>query len=160
VADPRRRVSNVFHDDWEELYPPAEGWRSNTRRLAPGQTLGVSVYELLPGQAQCPYHFHHGNEECVLVYSGRPTLRTPDGETTLEPGDVAHFTRGAEGAHQLLNRTEEPVRYVIVDAKVSPELVQYPDSGKIAAMSRETQLYSIHRLDDAVDYFDGEQPRV
>jgi uncharacterized cupin superfamily protein len=158
VAD-SRRVINVLGDDWEELYPPTEGWISNLRRIAPGRTLGMSVIELLPRQTQCPYHFHHGNEELLLVLRGTPTLRTPEGEQELAPGDAVHFPNGPEGAHQVINRTGEPARYVIVDAKVSPEIVQYPDSGKIAAMSRgDEPLASVHRLDDAVDYFDGELP--
>ena len=97
---------NVFSDEWEDLYPQVEGWKSNGRRLVPrGNTLGMSVYELLPGQTQCPYHFHHANEELILVLRGRPTLRTPDGENQLDPGDVVHFSKGAAGAHQVVNRT-------------------------------------------------------
>jgi uncharacterized cupin superfamily protein len=154
-------VVNVFEDEWQEIYPPEEGWLSNQRRLAPGRTLGMSVIELLPGQTQCPYHFHHGNEELLLVLSGTPTLRTPDGEQELKAGDAVHFPTGPEGAHQVINRSDEPARYVVADAKVSPEIVQYPDSGKIAAMSRgEEPFWSVHRLDDVVDFFDGEGPRA
>jgi uncharacterized cupin superfamily protein len=157
---------NAFASDWEDLYPQVEGWKSNVRRLVPpGNTLGMSVYELSPGQTQCPYHFHHGNEELILVLRGRPTLRTPDGEDQLVPGDVVHFSKGAAGAHQVVNRTDEPVRYVVADAHDSPELVEYPDTGKFAVMARtESQrggpIWTVHRLDDAVDYFDGEQPRA
>ena len=151
---------NVFDDEWEEIYTPLEGWRSNQRRIAPGQPLGMSVVELLPGQTQCPYHFHYGNQELILVLQGTPTLRTVDGEEELRPGDAIHFAAGPEGAHQMINRSGEPARYVVVDAKVSPEIVHYPDSGKIAAMSREHKLGSVHRLDDVVDYFDGEQPQA
>ena len=158
---------NVFADDWQEIYPQIEGWRSNVRRLAPpGTALGMSVYELPPGQTQCPYHFHHGNEEMILVLRGRPTLRRPDDEEELEPGDVVHFPKGAAGAHQVVNRTDETARYIVADTKVSPELVEYPDSGKLAAMARtESQrgggpIWTVHRLDDEVDFFDGEQPRA
>jgi uncharacterized cupin superfamily protein len=154
-----RGMTNVFDDEWQEIYPPLDGWKSNQRRIVPrGHTLGMSVVELLPGQTQCPYHFHHGNEELLLVLRGTPTLRTPEGEQQLEPGDAVHFPTGPDGAHQMINRSGEPARYVVVDAKVSPEVIQYPDSGKIAAMSRETQLVTVHRLDDAADYFDGEEP--
>jgi uncharacterized cupin superfamily protein len=158
-------VRNAFEDEWEDIYPPIEGWRSNVRRLVPpGNTLGMSVYELLPHQTQCPYHFHHGNEELILVLRGRPTLRTPAAERELEPGDVVHFPRGAAGAHNVVNRTDEPVRYVVADAKVTPEIVEYPESGKLAAMARtESQhgsaLWSVHRLGDEVDFFDGEEPK-
>ena len=160
MADPRP-VINVFADEWQEIYPPAEGWISNQRRVAPGSTLGMSVIELLPGQTQCPYHFHHGNEEMLLVLRGTPTLRTPDGERVLAAGDAVHFPTGPDGAHQVINRSGEPARYVVMDAKVSPEIVQYPDSGKIAAMSRnEEPFWSVHRLDDAADFFHDEEPRA
>jgi uncharacterized cupin superfamily protein len=157
---------NVFADDWQDIYPQIEGWRSNVARIvAPGNTLGMSVIELFPGQTQCPYHFHHGNEELILVLLGRPTLRTPDGEDELEPGDTVHFPRGPAGAHQVVNRSGEPARYVVVDTKVSPELVEYPDSGKFAAMARtESQrggpIWTVHLIDGEVDFFDGEQPRA
>jgi uncharacterized cupin superfamily protein len=154
---------NVFADEWEEIYPQVDGWRANYRRLVPpGNRMGMMLYELFPGQTQCPYHFHHGNEEVLLVLRGRPTLRTPDGERKLEPGDVVHFPIGPAGAHHVVNRTEEPVRYVIADSKVSPEVVQYPDSGKIAAVTRTEPdpLWTVHRLDDSVDYFDGERPNA
>jgi uncharacterized cupin superfamily protein len=153
------KIINVFDDNWDEIYPPTDGWVSNQKRLVPpGHTLGMSVIELLPGQTQCPYHFHHGNEELLIVLRGRPTLRTPDGEQELREGDAVFFPTGPDGAHHVINRTEEPVRYVVADSKVSPEIVQYPDSGKIAAMSRETQFWSIHRLDDTVDFFEDERP--
>jgi uncharacterized cupin superfamily protein len=159
-------VRNVFADDWEQLFPPLEGWRSNTRRLVPpGHDLGMTVYELLPGQTQCPYHFHHGDEELILVLGGRPTLRTPGGERELEPGDFAHFPKGPGGAHQMINRTDEPARYVVGSSNVAPEVCEYPDSGKLAAFSRleshrgDQRLITVHRLDGEVDYMDGEEPR-
>jgi uncharacterized cupin superfamily protein len=159
-------VANVFADDWQDLFPPLEGWHSNVRRLVqPGHDLGMSLYELLPGQTQCPYHFHHGDEELILVLGGHPTLRTPDGERELEPGDFVHFPKGAAGGHQVINRSDEPARYLVGSSNVAPEVCEYPDSGKVAVFSRlESQrggrLVTIHRLDDGVDYFDGESPKV
>ena len=159
-------LRNVLADDWEELFPPVDGWRSNTRRLVPpGHDLGMTLYELLPGQTQCPYHFHHGDEEMILVLRGRPTLRTPEGERELEPGDFVHFPKGPAGAHQMINRSDEPVRYVVGSSNVAPEVCEYPDSGKIAAFSRlESQrgqrLVTLHRLEDEIDYMDGEEPRL
>jgi len=157
---------NVFADDWDELFPPVDGWRSNVKRLVPpGHDLGMSLYELLPGQTQCPYHFHHGDEELILVLRGRPTLRTPDGERELEAGEFVHFPKGAAGAHQVANRSEEPVRYLVGSSNVAPEVCEYPDSGKVAVFSRlDSQrggrLITIHRLDDGVDYFAGETPKA
>ena len=151
---------NVLADDWDDAYPQVEGWRSNYKRLGVGK-LGLGLYELLPGQTQCPYHFHHGNDEALVVLSGRPTLRTPDGERELEPGDAAQFPTGPDGAHQVVNRTDEPARYVIAAVHVSPEVVEHVDSGKVLAMARTEgkPLWTVHRSGDAVDYFDGEEPK-
>jgi len=76
---------NVFANEWDDAYPQRDGWRANYKRLGIGK-LGMGLYELLPGQTQCPYHFHYGNDEILIVLAGRPTLRTPDGERQLEPG--------------------------------------------------------------------------
>ena len=159
-------IRNVFADEWDNPFPPLEGWRSNVKRLVPpGHDLGMSLYELLPGQTQCPYHFHHGDEELILVLDGTPTLRTPEGERDLRAGDFAHFPKGPDGAHQLINRSEKPARYLVGSSNVAPEICEYPDSGKIAAFSRlESQrgerLVTLHRLEDGVDYMDGEEPRA
>jgi uncharacterized cupin superfamily protein len=151
---------NVFADEWDDAYPQIDGWRSNYKRLGVG-TLGMGLYELLPGQTQCPYHFHHGNDELLVVLRGRPTLRTPDGERELEPGDVARFPTGPDGAHQVVNRTDEPARYIVAAVHVSPEVVEHVDSGKVLAMARTEgkPLWTIHRFGDAVDYFEGEEPK-
>src|SRR6266508_1291626 len=53
--------------------------------------LGLSIYELPSGQAICPYHFEWTDEEWLIVLDGVPTLRTPAGERTLEPGDTVCF---------------------------------------------------------------------
>jgi uncharacterized cupin superfamily protein len=165
MADSRPAdVINVFDDEWHEGYPQTDGWRSNWKRLKAGM-LAMSVYELLPGQTQCPYHFHHGNDELLVVLSGTPTLRTPDGERELQPGDAIPFPAGKEGAHQVYNRTEAPVRYVIAARHATPEVVEYPDSGKLASMAyseshRGGPLATWHRFDDAVDFFDGEEPKA
>jgi uncharacterized cupin superfamily protein len=158
--------ANVFADEWDKGFPPVPGWMFKVKRfVGPGHDLGLSLYELPPGQRQPLYHFHHGIEELVVVLSGTPTLRTPDGERELQAGDVVHFPKGPDGAHQVINRSEEPARYMIAASHVATEVVEYPDSGKIAVMSRGTSqtgkpLWGIHRLENEVDYFDGEQRQI
>lgn len=160
---------NIWDVDWPE---PDEdeaeaakagfgGVRGKRLRRQPGAALSAAVWELDPGVTQAPYHFHHGGEELLIVLRGTPTLRSPEGERVLREGEVVHFPRGPEGAHQVSNRSGGVVRYVIAASQGTPEIVEYPDSGKIAAMARtETAkggpLFTLHRLDDAVDYFDGE----
>lgn len=164
MADSRRGEVNVFDDEWQEGYPRPDGWRANWKRIKAGM-LAIGVYELLPGQTQCPYHFHHGNDEILVVLDGNPTLRTPDGERELQPGDAVPFPAGKDGAHRVCNLGAKTARYLIAARHVTPEVVEYPDSGKLAAMSygesqRGGPLSTWHRLDDAVDFFDREQPRA
>jgi uncharacterized cupin superfamily protein len=121
----------------------------------PGATLAVALWELDPGE-KVEYHFHHGNEETIIVLRGRPTLRTPEGERELDEGEVVHFPRGAEGAHGVSNCSEKPVRYLMAAAHGSPEVIGYPDKGTLVVMARTEsqrggQLISEHRLDDAVE---------
>jgi uncharacterized cupin superfamily protein len=149
-------------DDYGEIPP---GWCTKPRRLVrtPGSRLTMSVYVVEPGETHLPYHFHHGAEELLLVLEGRPTLRTPAGERELRPGDVAHFPPGADGAHQVWNASEETARFVVAAAATSPEVVEYPDAGKLAALARTpsqqgAQLWSMHFLEGAIGYWDGEEP--
>jgi uncharacterized cupin superfamily protein len=153
---------NVFNEEWDEApYPTPPGWEQRTKALVPrGHAMGMRLYELPPGQTQVLYHFHHGNVETVVVLRGQPTVRTPEGERVLESGEVVLFPAGPDGAHQLFNASDEPARYLIAATHVTPEVVEYPDSGKVLALSQLGPLWSMHRRDDAVDYFDGEEPRL
>jgi uncharacterized cupin superfamily protein len=139
-----------------------DGFRAGMARLgrATGAVAtGVSVYELPPGQAICPYHYELGEEEWLLVVSGRPTLRTPAGESRLEPWDVAFFPRGREGAHAVRNDTSETVRVAMFSDIRYPSATVYPDSDKLGVWTggdRSDDL--IVRRSSAVDYYDGEAP--
>ena len=66
---------------------------------------------------------HHANDEWLLVVSGTPTLRTPEGEQELMEGDVACFLRGSDGAHQVSNGTEAPVRVLMLSTLIRPDIV-------------------------------------
>jgi uncharacterized cupin superfamily protein len=155
-------LENVYEPGaWDDYGEGPPGWCTQARRLvrAPGQQLTMSVYVLDPGEKHLPYHFHHGAEELLLVLEGTPTLRTPAGERELGPGDVAHFTRGADGAHQLRNDGETAARFVVAAANTTPEVVEYPDTGKIAAMAKTPSqagpgLWTMHFLQTGVGYWD------
>ena len=46
---------------------------------AGSQRLGASLWEVPPGEAAYPYHWHYVDEELIVVLAGRPSLRTPAG---------------------------------------------------------------------------------
>lgn len=135
--------------------------RARVGRQSGGQRLGLSLWELPAGEAAYPYHYHLGEEEMIVVLDGSPSLRTPEGWRDLQAGEVVSFLRGEDGAHQLANRTDDVVRFLAFSTNGDPDVVIYPDSGKLSAAERPPAgggLREIFRLADAVDYYEGEQP--
>jgi uncharacterized cupin superfamily protein len=118
---------------WEDLDEIEEGIRGKRLPRTEGYPLAAAVWELAPGSEGVDYHFHHGTEELLIVLRGRPTLRTADGERQLEEGEVVHFPPGPQGAHTVVNRTDAGVRYVMVGAHASPDIIEYPDKGTFVA---------------------------
>jgi len=141
-----------------------DGFRAHRVRVGHAlgtERLGASVWEVEPGQAAYPYHLHLAEEELVLVLAGRPSLRTPDGWRELVEGDLVSFPRGEAGAHQIVNRSDATVRFLAISTNGEPDLVLYPDSGKLGAGERRPDgsgFVSFFRLADAVDYYEGEEP--
>jgi uncharacterized cupin superfamily protein len=95
------------------------------------ERLGASIYELPTGQSICPYHYEYPHEEWLLVLDGTPTVRTPQGEERLGPGDVVCFPQGPDGAHKVTNEAEDTVRVLFLSTLGDPSIAVYPDSGKI-----------------------------
>ena len=146
---------NLFDLETKQDEDDPPGYEVPYARVGPligGAALGASVYVLNEGQGVCPYHYEHGNEEWLLVLAGRPVLRTPEGESELEPGDIVCFSEGPEGAHKASNRRSEVARIVIFSTKLEPSVAVYPDSAKIGVWPPG----KLFRLGDAVDYWDGE----
>jgi uncharacterized cupin superfamily protein len=145
-------ASNIWNDEWE-LESDEEWAAGRATRLPRGAKIGATLYEIGPGETSGYYHFHHGAEELLVVLRGRPTLRDPSGERRLDEGDVVHFPVGPDGAHQLINRSDEPVRYLMAANRPSPEAVEYPDSRQLSVMAfTESQLgaplWDIRTLDE------------
>jgi uncharacterized cupin superfamily protein len=146
---------NLFEAEveWEENDPV--GYVAGGLRVGPklgAQQLGLSIYELGPGNSICPYHYETAEEEWLIVLVGRPTLRTPEGERELKPWDCAFFPMGEEGAHKVTNSTDETVRVCIWGNVKAVATCVYPDSQKVLAVPPR----KLFRLADAVDYWDGE----
>src|SRR6266536_231502 len=109
--------------------PP--GYLSRAARLGPklgASRLGMSVYDLPPGEAICPYHFEWTDEEWLVTIAGQPTLRTNEGE--------------------------EPVRVAIFSTKNEFGIAEYPDSDKVGIWAGGTH-YMLRRSEQ-LDYWEGE----
>src|SRR4051794_37452086 len=108
-SDPGARP-NLFRPVLETDDEDPAGFRAARDRLgarAGSRRLGASLYRLAPGESVCPYHWHAGEEELLLVISGRASVRTPDGWRELAPGDVVSFPIGEAGSHQVANGSSE-----------------------------------------------------
>jgi len=117
--------------------------------------MGMSVYELPPGQGICPYHFEWTDEEWLIVLAGTPTLRTPEGERTLRPGDTVCFAAGPDGAHHTRNDTQELVRVALLSTKNEFGISEYPDSDKVGVWAGDKH-YMLRRSEH-LEYWDGER---
>jgi uncharacterized cupin superfamily protein len=151
-------VFNLYGDEWDRS-EDRPGWRSKDawvgRRIG-AELIGGSMYELEPGDRLWPYHAHHANEEWLIVVRGRPTLRTPEGVHDLKEGDVVAFPRGEDGLHQVINKTEAPIRVLTLSTLVAPDLVHYADSGKFGARNVKGERVLLSRPGPMLDYWDGE----
>jgi len=138
---------NVWDDEWGEQGEDWSGVGGRSKRLVPsGPMLGASLYELECGNFVI-FHFHHGSEELLVVLRGRPTLRTFAGERQLEEGEVVHFPTGPDGAHEIRNDTDDPVRYVVAGIRVSPEIAEYPDLKQVTGQSRHG-IFFVHDVEE------------
>ena len=156
---------NLFEPEFDggSERPGFASRRARLGRQAGAERLGASLYELPPGQAAWPYHLHLANEELLIVVGGRPHLRGPDGWRQLAEGELVSFPVGERGAHQIVNRTDEPVRVLLVSEMNAPDIALYPDSGKVGAFgrapgSRADGLKLYLPRSAAIDYWEDEEP--
>jgi uncharacterized cupin superfamily protein len=151
---------NIAAPEFEYDKEDPEGFRGGMARLGKllggAEESGITVYELPPGQAICPYHYEVGEEEWLLVLEGHPTLRHPHGSDRLDPWEVVFFEKGAAGAHGVRNETEKPVRVLMFSTVVVPTATVYPDSDKVGIWTGDPEADVIVRRESRVDYFDGE----
>ncbi len=161
------RIANL--DSLGEPVIRTHGTRFESRHYPIGtvvgaRRLGYNVTEVPPGKAAFPYHFHHVNEELFLVLAGEGTLRWPGGSRPLRPGDLVCCPPGADGAHQILNTGSGLLQYLALSTVMDPEIVEYPDSGKYAAVAGrlpggrlvDARFHAIAFRKDGVDYWAGE----
>jgi uncharacterized cupin superfamily protein len=148
---------NALEVEYDETDP--EGYRTGMARFGPSigaSKIGASLYELPPGQSICPYHYEYPDEEWLIVFEGRPTLRRPQGEEELAPWDVVCFPPGAEGAHKVTNRTDETIKVLMFSTRIEPAVAVYPDSDKIGVWPGDRSDHVLVKRSSAVDYYDGE----
>lgn len=148
LADPSRS------EDFER--PPR--YASHFAALGPGSAaahLGCAVDVVPPGKQSCPYHFHHAQEEMFVILAGQGTLRVAGELLAVRTGDVIFIPPGPAYPHHLLNTSDAPLKYLSISTQVTPEICEYPDSGKVSAWAAGGPGL-IQRRANSLDYWDGE----
>ena len=86
-------MANLNDPEFDE-HPGFRCRRARLGRQAGAERLGLSLWEIPPGQAAYPYHYHLGEEELVVVLSGQPSLRTADGWRECPRERSSHSSSG------------------------------------------------------------------
>ncbi len=159
-----------------ELRPPlfaptgeaAERYDARMGFIAPrigARKLGYNITAVPPGKCAFPAHNHHANEEMFFVLQGSGELRVGEERYPIRVGDViACPPGGKESAHQILNTGGGELRYLAVSTKLSPELVEYPNSGKFGVLAelppdadaKPQRFMFVGREGQSLDYWEGE----
>lgn len=161
---------HIVQSDTLQWTEQSHGERFQVRRkalaaAAGGEKLGCSVYELPPGKKGWPYHFHYANEEAIFVLEGTGILRLNDEEFPIAAGDYIALPAGSQNAHQVMNPSENILKYLCFSTMIEPDVMGYPDSGKIGVFAgaapggaKEKRTLSKFFPNDAeVDYWRDEK---
>jgi len=129
------------------------------------QKLGYNVTAVPPGKRAFPFHNHRVNEEMFFILEGSGEVRIGESVHPIRAGDfVACPPGGKETAHQIVNTGAVELKYLAVSTKLSPEIAEYPDTGKFGVLaefpagaeSKPQMFRFVGRENLAVNYWDGE----
>lgn len=125
------------------------------------QGLGCSVHVVPPGKKAFPFHRHHVMDELFYIVSGTGQYRYGDETLPVRAGDIVGAPAGIK-AHQLINTGSEELRYLGISSGGNVDIVDYPDSKKVAMAAGvknadfRTATYAAVGRVNTTDYFDGE----
>jgi uncharacterized cupin superfamily protein len=163
MAAPEKPLVNIADVPLQD-FGKGEKFAAKIARIAPilGSTgLGCMLTVVPPGKCAFPFHRHHVIHELFFVLSGTGEYRLGDKRHPLRAGDVIAAPAGGE-AHQIINTGSEELRYLGLSTLGEVDVVDYPDSGKIAVAAGiknadfTTATYrGMGRIAPA-DYWDGE----
>jgi len=126
--------------------------------------LGYNITAVPPGKRAFPFHNHRVNEEMFFVVRGSGEVRIGDGIYPIREGDFIACPAGDKhSAHQITNTGNTELLYLAVSTKLSPEICEYPNTGKfgvIAEFGKATGTPEVFRYvgreDMEADYWEGE----
>jgi uncharacterized cupin superfamily protein len=172
MTKPIMNVADVTLEPWSAgvILPESarERYEAKMGFIGPrigAQKLGYNITAVPPGKSAFPFHNHHVNEEMFFVLQGTGEVRIGEQTYPLRAGDiVACPPGGVDKAHKMVNTGTEELRYLAVSTKMSPEVVDYPDSDKFGVISelpkgadgKSRRVLFVGRENQALDYWEGE----
>ncbi len=94
-----------------------------------------------------------------IILEGQGTLRVAGERLPIRTGDVIFIPAGPEYPHQIINTSDAPLSYYSISTTETPEICEYPDSGKYLAegsLKSGKPFEIIGRGPQSLDYWDGE----
>ncbi len=146
----------------------AERFEAKMGFIAPrigAMKLGYNITAVPPGKRAFPLHNHHVNEEMVFVLQGSGEVQIGENSYPICAGDVIALPAGGkEAAHQIINTSADELRYLAVSTKLSPEIVDYPHSGKFGVLAefatgadgKPQRFVFVGRESESLNYWEGE----
>lgn len=115
--------------------------------LALGKTggltqFGVNLVTLEPGALSSMRHWHHHEDEFVMVTEGECTLVQDEGDFVMRAGDCVAFPAGVANGHHFINRGDKVARFVVVGTRLPHEVAEYSDIDMMVALEGERTVFT------------------
>ena len=106
---------------------------------------GVNLTELAAGAMSALKHQHSRQDEFIYILSGTPVLIYGNKKYLMHPGECMGFKAGEGIAHQLINETNEMVRYLEIGDRTVGDEVLYPENDLSAHSSKTGEWIFLHK---------------
>jgi uncharacterized cupin superfamily protein len=123
--------------------------------------LGAMLHIVPRGKTAWPFHRHHGKDEMFLILSGNGEYRVGGRRLPIRAGDCIGAPAGGK-AHQIINSSDGELRYIAFANHAQADVMEYPDSGKIAVVAtrgydyRPEMILDIEGRLTPTTYWEGE----
>jgi uncharacterized cupin superfamily protein len=157
------KKTNVYTGKWREA-SHGEKFQREHMTLTDSKDshgIGCGAFRVKPGKRAFPKHAHVANDEAIFVISGQGQLTLGDETTAVTAGDYIMLPRGEKNAHILVNDSDADIVYLCISTMLMPEIVHYPDSGKLGVLASKNFWQSEAGISgfyqpNPVGYWDGE----
>lgn len=113
------------------------------------ERLGLHIIRVPPGKDAFALHAHYGEEEFVLVLSGRGVAEHGDERIEVGPGDFLGYPT-PQTPHNLTNPFDEDLVYLSGGERNAVDIIEFPRTGHRGVRSAMT--WALHTRADAMPF--------